>query len=108
MSGIELDNLGTLIAEGCVQIEPIECNSIISYRFVDGRYNTTSDIYGNISLTDCSRMISWNIPCDETGELKLKKIIKIFNEVLVAFKTARELQDKKNLILAKNKKKKKK
>jgi hypothetical protein len=96
-----------LIGEGCVFVDPCSAGSMVAYRLTkEGEY-----FYGHVNITDCSRMVSWDIDCGEGGVRKLQNAIKILKEALVDTKKARKLfkiEEAKRIAKEKKKKKKKK
>ena len=81
-------------------IEPLNCGSTVGYKIIDDDYEDHSYFSSSIQLTDCSRMISWDVSVDSNGVAKLDNAIRILTE-------AREELSKAAAKLAKLKKKEK-
>ena len=66
-----------LISTDSAYIDPIGCDSTISYKVVKGKR-----LSGNVQLADCNRKIDWYFHNDKTALSKIDKAI----EMLEAFR----------------------
>lgn len=64
-----------LVASNSIYIDPLNCDSTISYKVVDGPRST----WGNVQLADCNRKIEWYFGTDEPIE-KIDNAIKVLEE----------------------------
>lgn len=85
-----------LVATNSAYIDPLTCDSTISYRIIDG----TKRVYGNVQLADCNRKIEWYFGHDEAVE-KINKTIAMleeFRDALAAAKATRPKRRRKSVV----------
>ena len=75
------DKKPNILTQGGGYIDPSCCGSTILFNVQNTFDYKGARYYGNIQLTDCSRMISWTIDCDEDGLRKLDLAIRHLQEV---------------------------
>ena len=79
-----------LIAANIAQLDPVDCGSIISYSVRRGKYGITAEI----SLSDCSRMISWYFD-RRSGPHKIEAALAVLTEFQEKYNAALKLRRRK-------------
>ena len=93
--------------QGISFLDPSSCGSTIAWRVVDSGWEGKS-FECSVQLTDCTKMIIWNVECDDNGIKKIENAITVLQEALDAIKIGKEKQDAKIAKEEKEKKRKKK
>jgi hypothetical protein len=71
----------TVVAHNSAYIDPLDCDSTVSYKVIDRPGRTT----GSVQLADCSRKIEWYFNGDENPVKKIDKAIEMLEEFRKAF-----------------------
>ena len=64
-----------ILAAKSEYIEPIGCDSTVSYKVIGGKYQTA----GTVTLADCGRKIDWSF-YEDTPVSKIDKAIELLQE----------------------------
>lgn len=89
-----------VLSQNVQYIDPTDCGSMVGFRIVDEDYDTPS-IQATITLTECSRMVSWGISCDDAGLKKISAAIDVLQAAFVAVCEASEILKKQKKAHAK-------
>lgn len=73
-------------------IDPIGCDSIISYKIIDG-----TRLSGSIDLSDCNRKINWWFRNEPESVVKIDKAIAMLQEFRAAFVDAQKQVKKRRV-----------
>jgi hypothetical protein len=92
--------------QGLSFLDPSECGSTIAWRVSDSGWEGDS-IDCSVQLTDCGKLITWSIECNDQGIKKLQNAIETLQAALHAVEIGKILQEKKIAKEEKAKKKKK-
>lgn len=60
-----------VLYEACTYIDPLNCDSTISYKVIDG----TRNVWGSVQLADCNRKIEWSFWNSRTPLSKIDRAI---------------------------------
>lgn len=80
----------SVLAVGSAYLDPIECDSTISYKVIHG----SRRLWANVQLSDCSRKIEWYFGNDKTALAKADKAIEILQEFRIALAVALTAKNK--------------
>jgi hypothetical protein len=78
-----------LVASDSCYLDPLGCDSTISYKIIDGPRRT----WGNVQLADCNRRIEWYFGADDSVD-KVDRAISILQDFRDQLLTARESRKK--------------
>lgn len=73
-----------VVASRAEFIDPADCDSIVGYKIIN-----SSQPWGQLTLTDCSRKIDWQFYEGETPDSKIEKAIAMLVEFRDQLKKAR-------------------
>lgn len=73
-----------------VYIDPIGCDSTVSFKIVEGRHG----LYGSVQLSDCQRKIEWFFPSKRESIPKIEKAISTLSAFKESFLAAKRLSSK--------------
>lgn len=80
-----------LIAADSTYIDPIGCDSTVSYKIVDG----SRQVWGSVKLSDCNRSIEWAFGLGRGDSLlKIDKVIEFLQEFRTQYAAARVVKRK--------------
>lgn len=74
-----------LIATNAAYIDPLHCDSTISYKVVKG----ARAVWGSVQITDCNRKVEWYFGSRCEPVDKVSKAISMLEEFRTALSTAR-------------------
>lgn len=78
-------SVGKVIAIDSVYIDPIDCDSQVSYKIIENVFTSKSDnveksVSATILISDCNRRIDWYFAADQSDLDKIDTAIRVLND----------------------------